>query len=78
MEAIFFIGIIIIPIVKILKRFFPVIHDELTMVAAILTGIVISLIGPWIGVEPITVAQGIAAGLTAIGVVSAADRAASK
>jgi hypothetical protein len=63
-----FIGAIIIAITQALKFLNPKIAGLITMVVAVLVGILIALIDTGIGLANISVAQGILIALAAVGV----------
>lgn len=78
MDASIFIVTIIIAITQLLKYLSPKITGLVTMVAAVLVGIVVALLDVQIGLANITVAQGILIGLSAVGVHTVAANVGSK
>lgn len=74
-EAIVFIPLIIIAITQMVKMAFPQITGFLTIVIAFVVGIVVSLVDTAIGVQDVTVAQGLVLALGAIGVTAVAAKA---
>lgn len=63
-----FIGAIIIAVTQAVKIFSPKVSGIVTMVVAVLVGIVVALVDTHVGIADITVAQGILIALAAIGV----------
>lgn len=74
-DAIVFIPLIIIAVTQMVKMAFPQITGFLTIVVAILVGVVVALVDKSIGVTDITVAQGLVYALGAIGITAVAAKA---
>lgn len=74
MEATIFIGAIIAGVTQAVKLISPKIGGIVTVLVAVVVGIVIALIDTQIGVLDITIAQGIFIALGTVGVVTAVDR----
>lgn len=74
-EGSLFIGLIIAAITQLIKMASPNVQGWLTIIVAFLVGIAIALIDVLIGVEDLTIAQGIMGALTAIGYASLAKKA---
>ena len=75
MDAIVFVGLVIVAITQIIKMFVPAVNGGITIIVALLVGIGVAVIDRYIGVEDITIAQGIVAALSAIGLSSLAGKA---
>ena len=75
MDAVFFIGLVIVAITQIVKMFVPAVHGAVTILVAFLVGILVALIDVHIGVEDISIASGISAALSAIGMSVLANKA---
>lgn len=76
MDTIAFLGVIILAATQLIKMAAPQVQGWLTIIVAVLLGIVVALVDVLIGLPDITVAQGIYSALFAIGVASAATKAA--
>jgi hypothetical protein len=74
MDSVLFIGTIIIAIVEVIKYFVPRVGGAVTILVAALVGLVVALVDTNIGIEDITVAQGILTGLSAAGIVAVAAK----
>lgn len=74
MEAIFFIGLVIIAITQAIKYVAPKLNGAVTIVVAVLVGIVVALVDGLIGVTDISIAEGVVAGLTAVGITTTANK----
>lgn len=74
MDAIFFIGLVIIAITQFLKLLIPKMNGAVTIVVAIVVGVVVALVDGFIGVTDISIAQGVVAGLTAVGISTVANK----
>jgi hypothetical protein len=68
-----FIGAIIIAITQAVRILSPAVNGIVTMVVAVLTGIIVALVSSPIGLTHITVAQGILIALGSIGVHTVAS-----
>lgn len=73
MDSALFIGTIIIAVTQLCKYLSPRINGIVTMVTAVIVGIVTALLSTQIGLAHITVAQGILIALSAIGVHTVAS-----
>lgn len=67
-SSVLFIGSIIVALTQVLKMLSPKVTGLLTVVFAIVVGIVVALVDTNIGLDNITVAQGILIALAAVGV----------
>lgn len=74
MDAIIFIPLMILAVTQIIKMLSPKITGLLTIVVAILVGIVVAVVDTQIGVMDITIANGIVLALGAVGISTVADR----
>lgn len=74
MEATIFIGAIIAGVTQAIKLLSAQVQGIVTVLVAILTGILIALIDTQIGVIDITIAEGVFIALGTVGVVTAVDR----
>lgn len=74
MEAAVFIGAIIAGITQVVKLLSPKVAGIITVVVAILAGIIVAVVDTSIGVQDITIAQGIYISLGTIGAFAAIDR----
>lgn len=76
MEAVFFLSVVVIALTEMVKRLLPEnVQGWITILIALAMGVVASLAAEWLGLAPTTPAEGIVAGLGAIGITSAMDRA---
>lgn len=75
MEAVFFIGLMIVAVTQVLKMVAPQISGIATVLVAFAVGIVVALTDQLIGVTDITIAEGIVAALQAIGMSTLAGKA---
>lgn len=73
-----FIGAIIVAITQVLKMLSPKITGLLTVVTAVVVGIVVALLSTPLGLDHITVAQGVWTALAAVGVHVVATNAPAK
>jgi Flp pilus assembly protein protease CpaA len=73
-EASLFIAVVIIAVTQLAKDIFPKIVNAWIILAAIVIGIVIALIDTHIGIGDITIAQGVLAGLSAVGIHTVASK----
>jgi len=67
-QASFFIPLLIVAVVEMVKMAFKQVNGWLTIVVAFVVGILVALVDTHIGVQDITVAQGIVYALGAIGI----------
>lgn len=74
-EAVLFIGAVIAGVTQAVKLALPErVHGIVTVLVAVLVGVVVALIDTAVGVEDISVASGIMIALGTVGVVTTADR----
>jgi len=73
-EATLFIGTVIAGVTQAVKVALPRVNGGLTILVAILTGIIVAVVDTTIGVVDITIANGILIALGTVGVFSAVDR----
>ena len=73
-EASLFIGAAIIGITEFIKTISPKVSGALTIVVAVVVGLVVALIDTQIGVQDISIAQGIMTALGSVGVVTVANK----
>lgn len=75
-EATLFIPLIILATTQLIKKAIPSVQGWLTIIVALLLGVLVAVVDTKIGVVPdINVAQGIVLGLGAIGISVAANKA---
>lgn len=74
-EAAIFIPLVILAVTQIIKMAVPAVQGWVTIVVAILLGIIVSFIDKDIGVTDISVGTGIMLSLSAIGISVAANKA---
>lgn len=74
MEAVVFIGAIIAGVTQAVKLLSPKVQGIVTVVVAVLAGIVVAVIDTQIGVMDITIAEGVFIALGTVGVVTTVDR----
>jgi hypothetical protein len=74
-EAALFIPLMIIAFTQMIKMAFPAINGFLTILIALVVGVVVSLLANMLGVTPVTVAQGIVYALGAVGITAVASKA---
>ena len=76
MEAILFLSVVIVALTQLVKMALPEqVHGWLTIIVALVMGVVASLCASWLGLAPTTPAEGIVAALGAIGITSAFGKA---
>jgi hypothetical protein len=73
-EAGLFLAVVIIAATQLIKYLVPKLSSVLVIVVAIVLGVVVALIDTHIGIADITVAQGILAGLSAVGIHTVASK----
>jgi hypothetical protein len=74
-QASLFIPLLIVAITQLVKMAVPTVVGWLTVVVALLVGIVVALVDVNIGVQDITVAQGVVYALGAIGLSTVFSKA---
>lgn len=76
MDAVFFLSVVILAITQLIKMALPEqVHGWITIIIALVVGVLVALFAPWLGVADTTVAEGIVGALGAIGIASTADKA---
>lgn len=73
-DSLLFIGTLIVAIVELIKYYAPTVKGPYTIVVAAVVGIGVALLDTHIGVQDITVAQGILIGLSSSGAVAVAAK----
>lgn len=76
-EGALFLGIVILAVTQLIKMANPNVQGWLTIIVAFAVGLVIALVDTFIGVQDMSIAQGIMGALTAIGIASTAKKSAS-
>jgi hypothetical protein len=74
-SALVFVPLVIIAITQMVKMALPQVSGFVTILIAVVVGVVVALLDTSIGVTDISVAQGIFLGLTAVGITTAASKA---
>lgn len=74
-EASIFIPLVIIAITQMLKMAFPTITGFVTIIVAFAVGTVVALVDGAIGIEDISIAQGLVSALGAVGITVLASKA---
>lgn len=74
-DATIFIPFIIIAITQVIKMFAPAVHGGVTILVALLVGVVLAIIDTHIGVTDISIAQGLLLAGSAVGITVAAAKA---
>lgn len=78
MEAVLFLSVVVVALTQLVKMLVPEqISGWLTVIVALVMGVLASLFASWLGLLPTTPAEGILAALGAIGLTTTADRARS-
>lgn len=76
MEVTLFLSVVIVALTQLVKMALPErVHGFITVIIAIVLGVVVSLVAEPLGVAQVTIAEGIVAALGAIGITSAASKA---
>ena len=73
-DSVLFIGTIIVAITELIKYYVPRVQGPFTIAVAAIVGVAVALADTHIGVQDITIAQGILTGLSAAGVVAVAAK----
>lgn len=76
-SALVFIPLVIVAVTQMFKMALPQISGFITILIAVVVGIIVALIDTSIGVTDVSVAQGIFLALTAVGITTAASKAGS-
>jgi hypothetical protein len=71
-----FIGLVIVAVTQIVKEIFPQVSGALTIILAMVIGVLASLFGVTVGIDQISVAQGVAIALASVGAHTVASAAA--
>lgn len=74
-EAIVFIPLIIIAITQMVKMALPQVTGFVTIIIALVVGILVALVDTHIGVADVTIAQGLVLALGAVGITAVAAKA---
>lgn len=74
-QASIFIPLLIVAVTQLIKMALPTVKGWLTVVVALVIGIAVALLDTSIGVQNITVAQGIVYALGAIGITTVFSKA---
>jgi hypothetical protein len=74
-DAIVFIPLIIIAVTQMIKMALPQITGFVTILVAFCVGVVVALVDKEIGVQDVTIAQGLVYALGAIGITAVAAKA---
>lgn len=74
MEATLLIGALIAGATEAVKQFLPGVHGKITIIVAVLMGVLVALLDTHIGVADISVATGVITALGAVGVVTTASK----
>ena len=76
MEALFFLSVVIIALTQMVKMVLPErVTGFVTILIALVMGVLVSLFADALGVLPTTIAEGIVAALGAIGITTATSKA---
>lgn len=76
MDSFMFISIVILALTEMVKSLLPSVRGWLTIAIALLVGVVVSLFGGYLGLPDISLADGIVSALGAVGISTAAKKAA--
>lgn len=74
-EATIFIPLIIIAVTQMVKMALPQINGFVTVLVALCVGVIVALIDTSIGVQDVSIAEGIVAALGAVGITALASKA---
>lgn len=76
MEAVIFLSVVIIALTQMVKMALPQqVVGWVTIIVALVMGVIASLFATWLGLAPITPAEGIVAALGAIGITTSFGKA---
>lgn len=76
MESVLFLSVVIVALTQLVKMALPEqVHGWLTILVALVMGIVASLLADWLGLDATTPAEGIVSALGAIGISTAFGKA---
>lgn len=76
MDSLLFISLMIVALTQMTKSISPNVKGWVTIVVALLIGVLVSLFGSFLGLDSISLAEGIASALGAVGISVTADKAA--
>lgn len=74
-QASLFIPLLIVAATQIVKMFVPKVNGAITIIVALVLGVVVALLDTHIGIADITIAQGIIFALEAVGITVAFSKA---
>ncbi len=72
MDSVLFIGTSLIALTEVARRLVPQVSGVITILVAAVLGLVVALVDTFIGIQDISIAEGIMSGLSAAGVVAVA------
>lgn len=76
MDVLFFLSVVVIALTQLVKMALPQqVQGWVTIIIALVVGVLASLFANWLGLLPTTPAEGIIAALGAIGISTAANKA---
>lgn len=75
MEATFFIGLLIVAFTQMLKMAMPQISGFVTIIIALVVGVVVAIVDEAIGVIDVSIAEGVVAAFQAVGMSTLASKA---
>lgn len=76
MEAVLFLSVVVIALTQLVKMALPQqVQGWITIIIALVVGVLASIFANWLGLLPTTPAQGIIAALGAIGITTAFGKA---
>ena len=76
MEALFFLSVVIVALTQMIKMALPErIHGFVTILIALVVGVLVSLFADLLGIAETSIAEGIVAALGATGITTAASKA---
>lgn len=79
MEAVAFLAVVVIALTQMVKMAIPEqVHGWITILIALVMGVIASLFADWLGLLPTTPAEGIVAALGAIGISTAFDKSSDR
>lgn len=74
MDAVLFVGTVIAGLTEFVKAVSPKVQGSVTVAVAVLVGVLVALVDTQVGINDITVAQGIVIALGTVGVVGTAKK----
>jgi hypothetical protein len=76
MESLFFLSVVIIALTQMVKMALPErVTGFITILIALVMGVLVSIFADFLGVLPTTIAEGIVAALGAVGITTATSKA---